>query len=186
MQVVLASRSPRRVSLLASRGISLAVDPADVDETPLAGESPVDLARRLAMLKHAAVVARHPGALVVAADTVVDLDGRSLGQPADDAEAARTLTDLSGRTHLVHTAVMVGPAGAGEVHLETSRVTFRQLTRERISWYVATGEPRGKAGAYAVQGMGICLVARVEGSLSNVVGLPVGPTLTLLARHQSQ
>jgi septum formation protein len=186
VQVILASRSPRRVSLLTSQGISFAVDPADVDETPLAGESPVDLARRLAMLKHAAVVARHPGALVVAADTVVDLDGRSLGQPVDDTEAAQTLAELSGRTHQVHTAVLVGPAATGDLHVETSRVTFRRLDRGRVAWYVATGEPRGKAGAYAVQGMGICLVARVEGSLSNVVGLPVGPTLTLLARHQSQ
>jgi septum formation protein len=169
MDIVLASRSPRRVDLLSSRGISFVTDPADVDETPLAGETPADLARRLAGLKHAAVAARHPGALVVAADTVVDLDGRSLGQPADDAEAARTITDLSGRTHLVHTAVMVGPAGAGRLHLET--------------WYVASGEPRGKAGAYAVQGLGMCLVARVEGSLSNVVGLPVGPTLALLSGH---
>jgi len=183
MDIVLASRSPRRVDLLSSRGISFVTDPADVDETPLAGETPADLARRLAGLKHAAVAARHPGALVVAADTVVDLDGRSLGQPADDAEAARTITDLSGRTHLVHTAVMVGPAVAGRLHLETSRVTFRRLTRERISWYVASGEPRGKAGAYAVQGLGMCLVARVEGSLSNVVGLPVGPTLVLLSAH---
>ena len=180
MDIVLASRSPRRVDLLSSRGISFVTDPADVDETPLAGETPADLARRLAGLKHAAVAARHPGALVVAADTVVDLDGRSLGQPADDAEAARTITDLSGRTHLVHTAVMVGPAGAGRLHLETSRVTFRRLTRERISWYVASGEPRGKAGAYAVQGLGICLVAKVEGSLSNVIGLPLGPALALL------
>ena len=183
MDIVLASRSPRRVDLLSSRGISFVTDPADVDETPLVGETPADLARRLAGLKHAAVAARHPGALVVAADTVVDLDGRSLGQPADDAEAARTITDLSGRTHLVHTAVMVGPEGAGRLHLETSRVTFRRLTRERISWYVASGEPRGKAGAYAVQGLGMCLVARVEGSLSNVVGLPVGPTLALLPGH---
>lgn len=180
MEVVLASRSPRRVDLLASRGIVFVTDPADVDETPLAGETPADLARRLATLKHSAVAARHPGATVVAADTVVDLDGRSLGPPADDEEAARTLADLSGRTHLVHTAVMVGPAGSARVHLETSRVTFRRLTQERISWYVASGEPHGKAGAYAVQGLGICLVARVEGSLSNVVGLPVGPTLALL------
>lgn len=180
MELVLASRSPRRVELLDSRGISFVIDPADVDETPLAGEAPADLARRLATLKHSAVAARHPGATVIAADTVVDLDGVSLGQPADDDAAARTIADLSGRMHLVHTAVMVGPAGSGRVHLETSRVTFRRLTRERIAWYVASGEPHGKAGAYAVQGLGICLVARVEGSLSNVVGLPVGPTLALL------
>ncbi|MFM9133294.1 MAG: Maf family protein [Actinomycetota bacterium] len=181
MELVLASRSPRRVSLLSSRGISFVVDPADVDETPFPGEQPAELARRLASLKHSAVAVRHPGATVIAADTVVDLDGLSLGQPADDAVAARTIADLSGRTHLVHTAVMVGPAGSAKAHLETSRVTFRELTPGRISWYVATGEPRGKAGAYAVQGLGMCLVARVEGSLSNVVGLPVGPTLALLS-----
>lgn len=186
MDVILASRSPRRVDLLASRGVPFVSDPADLDETPLAGESPVDLARRLAVLKHAVVAARHPGALVVAADTVVDLDGLSLGQPADGAEAARMLNGLSGRTHLVHTAVVVGPVAAGDLHVETSRVTFRRLEGGRVAWYVATGEPWGKAGAYAVQGMGICLVARVEGSLSNVVGLPVGPTIALLTRHQSR
>ncbi|MFM8600843.1 MAG: Maf family protein [Actinomycetota bacterium] len=183
MELVLASRSPRRVSLLSSRGISFVVDPADVDETPFPGEQPAELARRLASLKHSAVAVRHPGATVIAADTVVDLDGLSLGQPSDDAAATRTIADLSGRTHLVHTAVMVGPAGSAKAHLETSRVTFRELTPGRISWYVATGEPRGKAGAYAVQGLGMCLVARVEGSLTNVIGLPVGPTLDLLARR---
>lgn len=181
MELVLASRSPRRVSLLSSRGIPFVVDPADVDETPIPEEGPADLARRLAMLKHASVAARHPGTAVIAADTVVDLDGRSLGQPSDDVDAARTLAELSGRTHLVHTAVVVGPRDGGASHLETSRVTFRELTPARISWYVATGEPRGKAGAYAVQGLGMCLVARVEGSLTNVIGLPVGPALRLLA-----
>ena len=180
MEIVLASRSPRRVALLAGRGLHPVVDPADIDETPLPRERPADTAVRLAALKHASVAARHSGMVVLAADTVVDLDGRSLGQPADDDDARGMLAALSGRTHLVHTAVCAGRAGAALTHLETSRVTFRRLTPERVSWYVASGEPRGKAGAYAVQGLGICLVARVEGSLSNVIGLPLGPALALL------
>lgn len=180
MEIVLASGSPRRVQLLTERGIRCTVDPADVDETPLHGESPVDLALRLARAKHVTVAVRHTGRTVVAADTVVDLDGVPLGQPSSADDARRMLSALSGRPHLVHTAVAVGPAGSVIDHVETTTVTFRALSQDRLEWYLLSGEWQGKAGGYAVQGLGMALVASVRGSLSNVVGLPVVETLALL------
>lgn len=182
-RIVLASRSPRRVELLAQLGIEPDVVPADIDESPLTGESPVDMVRRLAAAKAIAVADRTGGAeTVLAADTTVDLDGESLGQPVDDAEAARMLRRLSGRTHRVHTAVAVlGPGALSpSVVVVTSLVTFQPLNDHVVEWYVSTGEPRGKAGAYAVQGLGATLVASVRGSWSNVVGLPLTETARLL------
>ena len=181
--LVLASRSPRRVELLTQLGITPVVVPADIDESPLEGESPVALVRRLAIAKAVAVAERTGGAdMVLAADTTVDLDGTSLGQPVDDADAARMLRRLSGRTHRVHTAVAVVAPESGDpaVEVVTSLVTFQPLNDHVVEWYVATGEPRGKAGSYAVQGLGATLVASVRGSWSNVVGLPLTETARLL------
>lgn len=181
--VVLASRSPRRVELLSQLGITPEVVPADIDEAPLDGESPVDMVRRLAVAKATAVAGRIGGVdTVLAADTTVDLDGESFGQPVDDAEAALMLRRLSGRTHRVHTAVAVLAAGepTPSVEVVTSLVTFQPLNDHVVEWYVSTGEPRGKAGAYAVQGLGATLVASVRGSWSNVVGLPLTETARLL------
>lgn len=179
--LVLASRSPRRIELLRRAGLDPAVDPADVDESVLGDESPLGHVTRLAAEKLGVVAARHPGATVVAADTTVDVDGMILGQPVDDADARRMLSLLSGRTHMVHTAVAVHGLGASRGVTVSSAVTFRHLDPARVDWYVATGEPAGKAGSYAVQGFGLALVAGVRGSLTNVIGLPLPETLALLA-----
>ena len=180
---VLASRSPRRIELLTRAGVTVTVDPADIDESQFPGESATGYVSRMAASKLSAVVDRHHGATVIAADTTVDLDGEILGQPADDDDARRILGQLSGRTHTVRTAVAVGhPDGTTAHCVVETLVTFRPLGARDISWYVATGEPAGKAGAYAVQGLGMALVSSVRGSLSNVVGLPVGETLALLGR----
>lgn len=188
MHVVLASRSPRRVDLLRQlldeHGVSDAfeVDPADVDETPRPGESPRDMVMRLAVDKAAAVAARHGGndVVVIGADTTVDVDGESLGQPADLAEAAVMLRRLSGRTHWVHTGVCVMAGARRASRVESTRVTMVPLTDELLGRYLATGESLGKAGAYAVQGDGAMLVARVAGSMTAVIGLPLGVVADLL------
>ncbi|MFZ9291884.1 MAG: Maf family protein [Ilumatobacteraceae bacterium] len=182
--VVRASRSPRRVDILRAMGVAHEVDPADVDETPLPGEAPAALALRLARAKAAAVAARRgPGAIVLGADTTIDLDGAILGQPRDDADARRMLHALSGRAHRVVTAVCVRRGdGALDGH-DAAVVVMRPLPDELVEWYVATGEPRGKAGAYAVQGRGAALVASVRGAQSTVVGLPVALTARLLGAH---
>ena len=179
--LVLASRSPRRIELLARAGVDVTVDPGDIDESQLPGESARDYVVRMASAKSAVVAARHPGCTVIAADTTVDLSGDVLGQPVDDDDARRILTALSGRTHTVRTAVSVRTGGTERTAVVETLVTFTALSPARIDWYVTTGEPAGKAGAYAVQGLGMALVAGLSGSLSNVVGLPVPETLALLS-----
>jgi nucleoside triphosphate pyrophosphatase len=176
--LTLASRSPRRRELLAQLGIALEVNPADTDETPRPGEPAQAYVVRVAREKAAAV----PGDTVLAADTSVVLDGAVLGKPADDADARRMLRALSGREHEVLTAVCARRSGREEAVVVTSRVAFAPLPDDAIAWYVATGEPRDKAGAYAVQGAGGAFVAAISGSVSNVVGLPLAETLALLAR----
>ncbi|NBP50096.1 MAG: septum formation protein Maf [Actinobacteria bacterium] len=179
-RLVLASRSPRRTDLLRSLldesapEAEFEVAPADVDEVPLAGEAPRDMVVRLALAKARAVAARvGGGAMVIGADTTVELDGESLGQPADADAARATLRRLSGRTHLVHTGVAVLYEGAEAPGVDTARVTFVPLTDALVDWYVSTGEPMDKAGAYGIQGRGAVLVDRVEGQVSTVVGLPL-------------
>ena len=188
-KVVLASRSPRRLELLRTLGLTPEVMPADIDETPAVGEDPVAYVRRLAEAKARAVLAmireRAPRSevIVLAADTTVDVDGRILGQPADEAEARSMLRSLSGRSHRVHTGVAVIDGGGRLASaVVTSVVTMVAVTDHLLDWYVATGEPFGKAGAYAVQGAGGVLVERVRGSQSNVVGLPLRESADLLAR----
>jgi septum formation protein len=179
--IVLASRSPRRIDLLAQLGVTPQVVPADIDETPFPHEDPVAYVQRLAMAKAHAVVARvAPECTVLAADTTVDLDGHIFGQAADVDEATDMLQRLSGRTHHVHTAVaVVGPNGESSV-VVTAAVTFRDLSPTQIAEYLATGEYVGKAGSYAVQGLGGALVAHVEGSMSGVIGLPEDETARML------
>ena len=180
MRLVLASASPRRAELLTAAGFTFDVAPADVDETPAPGETPVAYALRVARDKAAAVSVRQKDAAILAADTVVVAAGEILGKPRDSADAARMLALLSGAVHLVHTAVVVR-AGTSEASVvEDTRVYFRPLTPEEIAWYVATGEPDGKAGAYAIQGRAARFVGRIEGSWSNVVGLPVATVYGLL------
>lgn len=156
-------------------GIAHDVDAADIDESMRQGESDTGHALRLATEKGLAVAARHPDALVIAADTIVVLDGRIFGKPVDEADACRMLRALSGRTHVVHTAVVVALGGGRRVEsrVESTRVTFRELDDSEIAAYVATGEPMDKAGAYAVQGGARRFVERVEGDVDTVIGLPV-------------
>lgn len=183
IRVVLASQSPRRLELLRRIGFEPVVSPANIDESVLPGEEPVEYVERLARAKAAAVAARHSSSLVVAADTTVDVDGEILGQPRDIDDARRMLKKLSGRTHRVHTAVAVYSADKGmQSKVVTSLVSVVPMSDHLLEWYLASGEPMGKAGSYAVQGAGGVLVSKVQGSLSNVVGLPLRETARLLAR----
>jgi len=177
--LLLASSSPRREALLAQLGIALEVSPAHVDESERAGEGARTYVLRLAREKALSVRAAS-GATVLAADTAVVLGGQIFGKPRDPAQARQMLLSLSGREHEVVTGVWAaGPLGRAEVAVAT-RVLFRALTRAEAEWYVATGEPMDKAGGYAIQDRGGIFVARIDGSYSNVVGLPLAETLALL------
>jgi septum formation protein len=187
--LVLASASPRRQELLRNAGIPFTVQPADINETPLAGESPRDCAERLAREKALAVRQSHPQSYVLGADTIVVVDDTILGKPCDASDAARMLRMLSGRTHAVITGVcLVGPAASRQFPVasetkttsETTLVTFCALSDDEIRSYVATGEPMDKAGAYAIQGMASRWIPRIEGDYSNVVGLPVALVYAML------
>ena len=175
---VLASASPRRAELLRAAGFTFDVVVADVDETVHPGESADAYVRRVAAAKARAVTARVPGRRVLAADTTVVVDGEILGKPVDAAEAARMLRRLSGRTHQVLTGVCLD--GACEV--ESSDVEFVPLSGEEIAWYVASGEPMDKAGAYAIQGLAARFISGIRGSYSNVVGLPIARVYAMLKR----
>ncbi|HUM11624.1 MAG TPA: Maf family protein [Myxococcaceae bacterium] len=175
--LVLASASPRRRALLEQLGLAVRVDPAHLDESVREGEPAERYVLRLAREKAEAVHARHLHSMVLAADTSVVLEGAVLGKPATADEALAMLRTLSGRRHEVLTAVAI--AGAGE-RLVSAAVTFAPASDEALRWYVSTGEPMDKAGAYAVQGIGGFLVERIEGSHSAVVGLPLVETLALL------
>ncbi len=179
-RIVLASRSPRRIELLSRLGIKPEVVPADIDETPLAGESPVAYVERLARAKATAVQQRTNAEIVLGADTTVDVNGIILGQPLDHDDMRRMLRMLSARTHRVHTAVAVISHGQVAAQVVTSLVTFHPVTDETLEWYIGTGEPDGKAGSYAIQGLGGTLVEGVRGSMSNVIGLPLRETAILL------
>lgn len=180
-RLVLASSSPRRVEILTSLGIPFVVSAVDVDESVHDGESGPDAALRLAGEKARAGAARHPDEWVLAADTLVLVDGAVLGKPRDDAEAAGMLRRLSGREHRVVTGVrLVRGEGLFRDALDESRVRIAPLSEEEIRWYVSTGEPRDKAGAYAVQGLGARFIESVEGSFTNVMGLPARTVYRLL------
>ena len=176
--LILASASPRRAELLAAAGFRFEVVPQELDETPRNGESPEAYVLRLACEKVRSAC-RKTGSIIVGADTVVVVEGEVLGKPRDDADAARMLKRLSGRSHEVLTGVAVG---GDRVLSEVARTTVRFLPLEadEIAWYVASGEPRDKAGAYAIQGLASRFVERIDGSYSNVVGLPVALVYRLL------
>jgi septum formation protein len=173
VDVVLASASPRRAALLQAAGIPFTVEPADVDETPAPGESPEEYVLRVARAKARRIATERPGSVVLAADTTVVVGDRMLGKPGDAGEAAAMLTLLGGRTHEVLTAVVLVRGGTETADLARTQVRFLPLTASDVAWYVATGEPFGKAGAYAIQGLASRFVDRIEGSYTNVVGLPV-------------
>ncbi len=176
--VVLASGSPRRRELLERYPIRLEIRPADLDESVLDGEQPEPYVRRLARAKAEAV--RSPGDIVVAADTCVVLDGQILGKPIDAADARRMLAGLADTTHHVITAVAVAGDDGTAVETVRTAVTMTAIPDAELAWYVATGEPRDKAGAYAIQGAGGRFVRRIEGSHSNVIGLPLDTVARLL------
>ncbi len=182
MTLVLASASPRRLDLLAQAGIAPdRVDPAELDETPLKEELPRRHADRLAREKLAAAAARNPGAFVLAADTVVAVGRRILPKAETEAEARACLRLISGRAHRVFTAVAAqAPDGRVAVRLAESRLQLKRLTPAEVEAYIASGEWRGKAGGYAVQGRAQAFVIEMHGSYSAVVGLPLYETLCLL------
>jgi|SRR5271165_1357033 len=189
--LILASASPRRQELLRNAGIPFTVRPADINETPLAGEAPRDCAERLAREKALAVFRNQPQQWVLGADTIVVVGDAILGKPRDADDAARMLRLLSGGTHAVITGVcLVNPVVSDQwsaaskadvlTAAETTHVTFCELSDDEIRDYVATGEPMDKAGAYAIQGMASRWIPRIEGDYSNVVGLPVALVYRML------
>jgi septum formation protein len=201
--LVLASASPRRLELLRNAGISVNVQAANIDETPLAGETARECAERLAREKALAVWRCRPQDVVLGADTIVVVDEMMLGKPVDAEDAVRMLRLLSGRVHRVITAVCVQTAASGQLPVagnavphsyeilrrengelrtasETTLVTMNQLSDDEIREYVASGEPMDKAGAYAIQGMAARWIPRIEGDYSNVVGLPVALVYRML------
>ncbi len=179
--LLLASASPRRRQFLLELGFDFRVVPSNVDESAKEGEDAVTYAARVARSKAVAASGNTPGAVVLAADTVVALGGELFGKPADEGDFKRMMSRLSGATHDVITAVAARVIGGPtfERHVAT-RVTFRTLGDDEVAWYWATQEPKDKAGGYAIQGKGGAFVTRIEGSHSNVVGLPLPETLELL------
>ena len=205
-QLILASASPRRAELLRNAGVSFVVEPAEVDESRQPGEAPVNYARRLANEKARAIAATRPADFVLGADTVVSVEEQVLGKPSDAADAARMLKLLSGRRHLVTTAVCLiapevpsssievsdGPretrnskseTSLEDVRHETTEVFFRPLSNDDIRWYIATGEPMDKAGAYGIQGGASRWIEKIVGGYFNVVGLPVPLVLKMLEEN---
>ena len=184
-RLVLASASPRRRELLEQLGIRFLCDPADIDETQLAGEAPGEYVQRMAQEKARMVAARHeiPPCVVLGADTSVVLDSQVLGKPRDADEALSMLERLSGRQHTVLTALCLR-GGAGEhCQVVATQVEFAALSSRECAAYLATGEHRDKAGAYGIQGVAGAFVRALQGSYSNVVGLPLHETWRLLALH---
>ncbi len=171
--LVLASRSPRRAELLTRAGFAFTVAPADVDEAPRPGEDPHALVARLAHAKASAVAAKRPSAVVVGADTLVVVEATTLGKPTDATDATAMLHRLSGRTHEVLTGVAVHAGKQRLCDVASSRVTMRSLSEDDIGWYVGSEEPMGKAGAYAIQGLASRFVVGIDGSYTNIVGLPI-------------
>lgn len=183
--LILASASPRRKDLLEQIGLTFAVETADIDETPHLAEDPIAYVKRLAEHKAAAVFARQASrsrVVVLGADTTVVCAGQILGKPLDEADAARMLHLLSGRTHQVITGVaLVSAIAPPLVATETTDVEFSELTEAQIAAYISTGEPMGKAGAYAIQGRAAQFIPRIAGDYSNVVGLPLARVTAMLA-----
>ena len=179
-RVILASQSPRRRDLLALVGIPHEMRPAAIDETYVPGEAPRQHAERLAREKAQRIA--EPEAVVIGSDTIVVVDGDVLGKPLDEVDATRMLRRLSGRSHVVMTAVAVAWAGRIESGVEEVRVTFHQLSDDEIAAYIRTGEPMDKAGAYGIQGYGATIVARVDGDYFAVMGLALQLLVRLLRK----
>jgi septum formation protein len=180
--IVLASASPRRKALLLDLGLSFTIQPAAIDETPLSGESAPELAERLSRSKAEAVAGSHPASLVLAADTVVSLDGRLLEKPRDTAENEEFLALLSGRQHQVITGHALRLGKHELFAAPVTQVTFRRLTAAEIRRYAAGGEGSDKAGGYALQGAGAALIEEISGCFTNVIGLSLPAVIRLAAQ----
>jgi septum formation protein len=185
-KIILASQSPRRRYLLERAGLQFAVIPSRLDEASVTAASPDDYVRELAQAKAMDVARMHPESWVIGADTVVVADGCILGKPASTAQARDMLRRLSGRMHQVLTGFCICRLSGGRLFADVVRtdVLFKTLTDDEIEWYIQTGEPFDKAGAYAIQGIGTFLVKRINGSYTNVVGLPVCEVVEILIREQ--
>jgi septum formation protein len=183
--LILASQSPRREQILRMLGFDFEILPAHADETPPPGLEAAEVPEALARVKALEVSRQRPGALVLGSDTLVEIEGRVLGKPGDDAEAVSMLQWLNGRAHRVFTGVALARGGAllGSA-TERTEVTFALRTAAEIEAYVRGGEPMDKAGSYAIQGRGAFLVEKIDGCFFNVMGLPVQKTLGLLAPHE--
>ena len=181
--LILASASPRRAELLARVGLIPKIQPADIDESPLPGEAPAAMVERLSVAKARAVAAQTPGPyLVLASDTIVVRDESILGKPTSVGEAKSMLASLAGREHQVISGfALLHSDGRSLAHHVVTQVRFRPLSSETIARYVSTGEPMDKAGSYGIQGIGAMLVSAIEGSYTNVVGLPLVEVLDALA-----
>jgi septum formation protein len=184
MRFILASQSPRRRELLASIGLTFDVMPSDVPEVHQPGESPEEYVARLSRDKAAAIGAKHDDAWIIAADTTVLLGDELLEKPADDADARRMLAMIAGKTHIVYSGVTLQNASRGwrDTRVAESEVRMLPLDERDIAWYVSTGEPHDKAGAYAVQGIGAMFIDSIHGSYTNVVGLPLALLFQMLRR----
>lgn len=182
--LILASSSPRRQELIQLLGLPVVLMPSDADESAADGWTPAEMVERLSLRKAEAVRERaaERGGIIVGSDTIVVLDGQVLGKPKDDEEAVRMLSMLQGREHQVYSGVALVDAvsGRSKAAHRMTKVRIKALTEEQIRWYTATGEPRDKAGAYAIQGYGALLVDGIEGDFYNVVGLPVSLLADLL------
>lgn len=186
MRLILASASPRRAELLRAAGYVFDIHAVEIDERSKAGESPVEYVQRLAQEKSARAFKElsegDASTLVLGADTAVVIGSEILGKPRDVEDAARMLRLLSGRTHQVMTGICLVNAERSVSHVEISDVTFARLTEDQIAWYVSSGEGRDKAGGYAIQGLASRFIPRIEGSYSNVVGLPIASIDGLIHR----
>ena len=181
-RLILASASPRRSELLKQMGLLFEVIPSGIDEFVREGETPTEHVRRLATAKAMDLADRYPEAWVIGADTVVVIEGKILGKPASESEARLMLAKLSGRKHLVYTAIAVN-CKLAEVNLSevvASEVIFNNLSQEEIDWYVRTDEPYDKAGGYGLQGRGAFFIKEIHGSYTNVIGLPLWEAVNLL------
>jgi len=182
MTIVLASSSPRRKELLSAAGVDFKIIVEPCDETPYSGEVSQAMVERLALAKAHAVASKNPDAYVIGADTTVCVDGAILGKPSDHAEANTMLQTIQGRWHEVWGGIAVVHLEKKIQHIEShiSKVEMAPISTEQISWYIKTGEPMDKAGSYAIQGLGLQFVERVDGSYSNVVGLNISSLMRVL------
>lgn len=182
--IILASSSPRRADLLRSIGVEFEIAPSQVQERPHAGEAPADYITRLARAKVISIARKREQGLVIGADTIVVLDGKILGKPVDEADAARMLRSLSGRWHAVMTGVALYDVATRQevADYDKTLVRFGQMSEPEIDWYVKSGEPMDKAGAYGIQGLAGLFIEEIAGNYFNVVGLPL-PLVYRLARR---